>query len=59
MNIKGNLMKLKGLIKQYIGHQDYIWNIWFKRFKILLIRWLMYCHIVYYQIKNAFFLELI
>jgi len=58
VNTKGDLIKSKGSIEQYIGHQDYIWNIWFKRFKILLIRWLVYCHIAYYQIENAFFLEL-
>ena len=39
--------------------QDYIWNIWFETFKLLLIRWLVYCHIAFYQIENAYFIEMI
>ncbi|OCK94860.1 uncharacterized protein K441DRAFT_558739, partial [Cenococcum geophilum 1.58] len=31
----------------------------FNCFKILLIRWLVYCYIAFYQIKNVYFLELI
>ena len=39
--------------------QDYIWNVWFETFKLLLIRWLVYCHIAFYQIENAYFIEMI
>ena len=53
------MIKPKGTIEQYIEQQDYIWNVWFEAFKLMLIRWLVYCHIAYYQIENAYFLEMV
>ena len=53
------MIKPKGTIQQYVEQQDYIWNVWFETFKLLLIRWLVYCHITFYQIENAYFIEMI
>lgn len=56
---EGKPIKSKGTIQRFVQAQDYIWNSWFEAFKFLLIRWIVYCHIAFYQIENTYFVELI
>ena len=49
----------QGCLESGFEHQRLVSQSAFDRFKELLIRWIVYCHIAFYQVENAYFRELI
>lgn len=49
----------QGCLESGFEHQRLVSQSAFDQFKELLIRWIVYCHIAFYQVENAYFRELI